>query len=118
LPKRASGFGSLLTAVVTKTRSPQTTGLECESPGMGVFQTTPVDFVASHLTGAGRPSATPEALAPRNCGQFCAAAPAAARHRQKNESVSRFILNLDIGRYNVVRASAPLKPGARASLPA
>src|SRR5215213_10519666 len=68
-------------------------GLACERPGMGVFQRSPdAAFSASHLTGAGRPSTTPEAFEPRNCGQFCARAPEAARHRQKMESVSRFII--------------------------
>src|SRR5215216_3333302 len=55
-------------------RSPHTTGLACERPGMGVFQTTFCDFVASQLTGVFWFSATPDAFTPRNCGQFCAPA--------------------------------------------
>ncbi len=37
-------FEALLIAVVTKRRSPQTTGLECARPGIGVFQMMLVDF--------------------------------------------------------------------------
>src|SRR3712207_3371463 len=67
--------GSALIAVMTKTLSPQTTGLACERPGMGVFHRTLFcDLAASHRVGVRRPSETPEALAPRNWGQFCARA--------------------------------------------
>src|SRR5882724_5139974 len=59
-------------AVVTKTLSPQTTGHECASPGIGVFQRMFVPLVASQVVGVGLPSATPEAFGPRNDGQFCA----------------------------------------------
>src|SRR5438132_8938341 len=59
-------------AVVTKTLSPQTTGQECASPGIVVFQRTFVPLVASQLVGVVFPSATPVALAPRNDGQFWA----------------------------------------------
>jgi hypothetical protein len=54
---------------------PHTTGLDCPIPGIGVFQRTPTDFSPSQLTGAFCAlTATPEACAPRNCGQFCALA--------------------------------------------
>ena len=65
--------GSLLTAVDTKTRSPQTIGLETATPANGVFHRmfSPVD--AFHLTAVGSfPSATPDADGPRKDGQFCA----------------------------------------------
>src|SRR5213592_2276793 len=61
-------------AVVTKTLSPHTTGHECASPGIGVFQRMFVPLVASQVVGVGLPSATPEAFGPRNDGQFCARA--------------------------------------------
>src|SRR4029077_6692898 len=67
------GDGSLLTAVDTKTRSPQTIGLETATPANGVFHRmfSPVD--AFHLTAVGSfPSATPDADGPRKDGQFCA----------------------------------------------
>jgi hypothetical protein len=70
-------------AVVTKTRSPQITGLECASPGIGVLQAMPRPSAADHVSGRWAPSATPEALGPRNCGQWVVAATtAAARSRR------------------------------------
>src|SRR5687768_8429578 len=84
---------SSLTAVMTKTLLPHTTGLACERPGTGVFQRTLNDFAASHETGRGRPSATPEALGPRNEGQFCPpASETAARQRTRQPSSERFII--------------------------
>src|SRR5687767_4742767 len=84
---------SSLTAVMTKTLLPHTTGLACERPGTGVFHRTLSDFAASHVTGRGRPSATPEALGPRNEGQFCPPASAtAARQRTRQQSSERFII--------------------------
>src|SRR5215207_6029903 len=71
---------------MTKTLSPQTTGLACERPGMGVFQTTFCDFVVSQLVGVFWFSATPEAFAPRNCGQFCALAVEVRQRRRQKES--------------------------------
>ena len=65
-------FGSLLTAVETNTRSPQTMGLETATPGIGVFQSTFSLADAFHVTGVGLPSATPAALAPRKDGHCCA----------------------------------------------
>src|SRR6266850_8495144 len=67
-------FGAPLIAVVTKTRSSHTTGLEWPSPGIGVLQRMLADFSASHEVGRGWPSATPEAFGPRNDGQFSARA--------------------------------------------
>jgi len=69
------GFELMLTAVVIKTRSPQTTGLEWARPGIGVFHRALVDC---HFVGRPRSSATPAAFGPRNEGQFCADAVAAA----------------------------------------
>src|ERR1041384_8821086 len=66
------GFASLLTAVITKILLPQTIGLECERPGIAVFQSTFCDFSKSQVTGGFVPSATPDAFGPRNDGQFCA----------------------------------------------
>src|SRR5262245_30682269 len=65
-------LGSLLTAVETKTRSPQTMGLDTATPGIGVFHRMFSPVVVFHLTGVGWPSATPAAFAPRKEGQFCA----------------------------------------------
>ena len=65
--------GSLLTAVDTKTRSPQTIGLETATPANGVFHRMFSPVAAFHLTAVGSlPSATPDAAGPRNDGQFCA----------------------------------------------
>jgi hypothetical protein len=63
----------LLIAVVTKTRSPHTTGLECASPGIGVRQTTFSPVLTSHVFGRLWPSATPDALGPRKDGQLSVA---------------------------------------------
>src|SRR5579859_5427395 len=77
-PTLSDCLGSLEIAVVTKTRSPHTTGEETESPGISVFQTTLVALVASQCTGGLAPSPTPEAEGPRNCGQSPAIATPAA----------------------------------------
>src|SRR6185369_6522618 len=69
-PGRKVAFGSLLTAVVTKIRFPQTTGLECASPGIGVRQRMFSPVLPFHLSGRFCPSATPEACGPRNEGQL------------------------------------------------
>ena len=84
-PVRMPCFGSLLTAVETNTRSPQTIGLETATPSTGVFHATFSPAGAFHLTAVGLPSAVPAALAPRNEGQFCAdtAAPAATRRARQ-----------------------------------
>ena len=73
--------GSLLTAVVTKTVSPQTIGLDTARPGMGVFHASPTPRGASHVVGVLRPSATPDAWRPRNEGQSCASASAGSNAR-------------------------------------
>src|SRR5437763_8296704 len=90
-PYRVSSL-TLFTAVVTNTLSPQTTGLECESPGIGVFQRTLSDVEVSHFTGLLGPSATPVAFGPRNCGQFCACAAVTTVARQIRASISRFMV--------------------------
>src|SRR6185295_18658476 len=69
-PGRNDAFGSLLIAVVTKIRFPQTTGLECASPGIGVRQRIFSPVLPFHLSGRFCPSATPEACGPRNDGQL------------------------------------------------
>src|SRR6185369_15913301 len=69
-PGRNDAFGSLLTAVVTKTRFPQTTGLECASPGIGVRQRMFSPVLPFHLSGRFCPSAIPEAFGPRKDGQL------------------------------------------------
>src|SRR5436305_4869303 len=74
MPVRIFGFGSPLTAVVRKMRSPQTTGQEWPRPGIGVFQRTLVPAFTSQVTGGFCPSATPVAFGPRNDGQFSGAA--------------------------------------------
>src|ERR1700737_3829042 len=61
-------FVSPPTAVETNTRSPQTIGLDTATPGTGVFQRTLSPVVTFHFTAVGRPSATPDALGPRNDG--------------------------------------------------
>ena len=55
-------FGSLLTAVETNTRSPQTIGLDTATPGTGVFHSTFSPVAAFHFTAVGLPSATPAAF--------------------------------------------------------
>src|SRR5438874_1734951 len=64
--------GSLLTAVDTNTRSPQTIGLDTATPATGVFQRMFSPVEAFHFTAVAVPSATPDADGPRNEGQFCA----------------------------------------------
>src|SRR3954471_18417104 len=68
-PGRNSVFASLLTAVVTKTRPPQTIGDECAKPGIGAFQRTLRPVFTSQVAGGCWPSATPEASVPRKDGQ-------------------------------------------------
>ncbi len=71
-PVRMPCFGSLLIAVDTNTRLPQTIGLETATPGTGVFHATFSPVGAFHFTAVGVPSAMPAAFAPRNDGQCCA----------------------------------------------
>src|SRR5262245_65821491 len=71
-PVRMVCLGSLLTAVDTKTRSPQTIGLETAMPGTGVFHATLVPAGAFQVTAVGVPSATPAGFPPRKAGQRCA----------------------------------------------
>src|SRR5687767_8564194 len=75
----APGTTGPSTAVVTKTRLPQTTGLECPLPGSGVFQRT--FFASPHSSGSPFSAETPEPSGPRHCGQFVspAAEPCGAR---------------------------------------
>src|SRR5438876_7158326 len=71
------GEGSLLMAVVTKTRSPQMTGDECARPGIGVFQRMFLLAGTSQETGGLRPSPRPVAPGPRKEGQLPSVAAAA-----------------------------------------
>jgi hypothetical protein len=51
---------------------------------MAVFQRMFSDFAAFQLAGVfSAPAAMPEACAPRNCGQFCAAVADAKTKRQR-----------------------------------
>ena len=69
-PGRNVAFGSLLTALVTNTRSPQTIGLECARPGIGVRQRTCSPVFGFQASGSCWPSATPAACEPRNDAQL------------------------------------------------
>src|SRR5256885_17241492 len=69
-PTLRSSFVLPLMALVTNTRLPQTIGLECPRPGIGVFQRTLVDFSTSQVVGPEKPSATPFASFPRKEGQL------------------------------------------------
>ena len=68
---------ALLTAVTTKTRLPQTTGLALEMPGIAVFQRMFCCVSTSHSTTAPCPSPLPAAFSPRKPGQLRAAVRAA-----------------------------------------
>src|SRR6185503_9234937 len=95
----------LVTAVVTKTFLPHTTGLECPRPGISVFHLVFSDFSAFQVTAEGCPSTTPEAPGPRNWGQFCAfaaVAPAAMSNRERKSSGARFIV--ETSSWSVVRS--------------
>src|SRR5687768_5740044 len=76
-PTRTFCSSPSFTAVVTKTRSPHTTGQENPSPGSGVFHLTFLPAGTSHMVGAATVD-TPEANAPRNCGQLLSSVPAEA----------------------------------------
>src|SRR5918993_4218922 len=71
----------LLTAVVTNTVSPQTTGLEWARPGTLGRHKMPSPLAGFHRSGRCWPSATPEAPDPRNEGQLPDADAGAARAR-------------------------------------
>jgi hypothetical protein len=81
-------FLRLLIAEVRKIVSPQTTGLEWASPGIGVRHTMCSPFEPSHLSGSRCPSATPDACGPRNDGQL----PAAGAARGKVPRVGATVL--------------------------
>src|SRR6187200_3041353 len=83
--KVALGFA--LIAVVTNTRLPQTTGLECPSPGSEVRQRMLSPVFTSQLSGRFCLTATPDACVPRNAGQLPAAAPAAASLEERSPAV-------------------------------
>jgi hypothetical protein len=83
-------FESPLMAVVMNMRLSQTTGLECAKPGSRLFHKILTDFSPSHLRGVGTDVDTPEALGPRNCGQFSPRAEA-TKHRHRQTDRRRFI---------------------------
>jgi 2-methylisocitrate lyase-like PEP mutase family enzyme len=86
------GLASLI-EVITNTRLSQTIGLEWESPGMAVRQTTfwfPSKF---QVTGYFDLSSTPEAFGPRNEGQFCALTVIDEIKRQMEAMIRRFIIH-------------------------
>ena len=64
--------GSLLTAVETKTRSPQTIGLDTARPAIGVFHSTFSPVAAFQFTARRRAVGDAGRGGPRNDGQFCA----------------------------------------------
>jgi len=62
-----NSFGSLLTAVETKRRSPATIGLDTARPGIGVFHSTLLPSGTFHeVATEAVPWATPDACGPRN----------------------------------------------------
>src|SRR5512142_1451771 len=81
------------TAVVTKIRSPHTTGVECPRPGTGAFHATP--FESLQDTGAS-PRAIPLSSGPRQRGHV-SGAPASAKAPAKNATANvGFIAHLPI----------------------
>src|SRR4051812_32915847 len=89
--------GSLPTAVETNTRSPHTIGLDTAMPATGVFHATCSPAGTFHLTAVGLPSPTPEALAPRNDGQFCADSDVPASRSEAKVSARFMLLALRAG---------------------
>ena len=69
------------TAVVTKTRSPHTTGDELPSPGTSARQATPAPEARSKSIGMSLAVATPLRFAPRNPGQLTVGSPDSAKAR-------------------------------------
>ena len=66
--ERRVALGSLI-ALVTKIVSPQTIGLECASPGIGVRHRMFSPVAGFHVSGRFCLSLTPDASRPRNDGQ-------------------------------------------------
>src|SRR5205823_2249323 len=99
-----SGWSPAATAVVTNSRSPQTTGAEWPRPGTGTFHFTPRDVSTSHSTGVGRPSDTPPAAGPRNWGQLTPFGSSAQAGRQgasqRTEGTSRSSQRSPIPRFS------------------
>lgn len=117
-----SGASRPLTAVVTNSRSPQTTGLEWPSPGIAVFHRTCSPLATSQRTGAAAPSATPAAPGPRNEGQWTcaeaggAAAPAGIPIAAAARSIAKVILSIPRVRIPLVRRRFQIWPAARSLL--
>ncbi len=80
-------FGRRLTALVTNTRSPQTIGLECASPGIGTRQRMFSPVFTFQMSGSFIPSATPVAPGPRNDGHASFAAGAGPRGFRRSAAV-------------------------------
>src|SRR5215218_7784030 len=83
----APGTTAPSTAVVTKTRLPQTTGLEWPLPGSGVFQRT--FFASLHSSGSPFSAETPEPSGPRHCGQFVSPPAAEVEETESTSAVMR-----------------------------
>ena len=86
-PGRKVAFGRLLIALVTKMRSPQTIGLECARPGIGVRQRMFSPVLTFQVSGSPCCSAMPDACGPRNDGQLPAPSPAFARSGVRSATV-------------------------------
>src|SRR5580692_12035783 len=67
-PFFGASFPALLITLVTKIRSPHTTGDDQPEPGMSVFHAT--FCVVDQWSGSAGSSATPVDPGPRNCGQL------------------------------------------------
>src|SRR5262245_46819086 len=70
-PLRGSGGSSSLTAAVTKTLPPQTTGDDQPAPGTSAAQRT--FFFGPHSLGSVLPAPTPDLAPPRKAGQLSSA---------------------------------------------
>jgi hypothetical protein len=99
------GFGSPVgTALSTKMRSPQTTGVELPLPGIATFQRT--FLVSLHSTGGAAVGATPVMSGPRHCGQKLSALPSAALAAAANDSdVSTLVTSATNRRFRKVGSS-------------
>src|SRR5262249_15029503 len=94
-PLRASGGFSALTADVTKTRPPQTTGDDQPTPGTSAFQTTSLS--GRQAWGRAFASATPARSPPRKAGQSPSPAVTAAPVTISTNAVRQRMGNLPPG---------------------
>jgi hypothetical protein len=91
-PVLSSGSPRAGMAVVTKTRSPQITGLEWPIPGKGVFQAMFSPDTTSQVVGGLASGSWPLACDPRNDGQFSAAADGRAQADASRSPASGLII--------------------------